>query len=70
VKRRRSTALAWLLPMVACTATPPMPELPPTHPASPAADAAPEQAPSPTLTMPKREPRARAAGAAGEGHRR
>ena len=70
MKRCRRATLAWLLPMVACTATPPMPELPPTHPASPAADAAPEQAPTSTLTMPKREPRARAAGANGEGHRR
>lgn len=55
MRRRRATVLAAAGVLVAaCAGTPPRPELPRTHPASPHADEAPEQAPTPTLSMPAR----------------
>jgi hypothetical protein len=70
VKRRSPSAalsLAVLL-LAACATAPPLPDLPDSHPASPQADAAPERAPSSSLTMPK--PTAAPIEGAGGGHRR
>lgn len=59
-----------LLPFVlcciaACSASPPLPDPAPEHPASPLAEEAPERAPTSTLRMPVRTPRA---ASAGKGH--
>ena len=62
--RRRAPWLT-LLCLAACTASPPLPDPEPAHPASPVAEEAPERAPSSTLRMPVRTPRA---ASAGKGH--
>lgn len=62
----RRRLLGLLLPcLAACTASPPLPDPEPAHPASPLAEEAPERAPSSTLQMPVRTPRA---ASAGKGH--
>ncbi|MCU0865749.1 MAG: hypothetical protein MUC36_18345 [Planctomycetes bacterium] len=60
--------LPLLTALAACSAAPELPDWPVSHPASPAADAAPEPAPSSTLTMPERKPRADRAGTPVRGH--
>jgi hypothetical protein len=61
-----------LLVAAACAGAPPMPDPPATHPASKDAPEAPETAPTSTLTMPARTPKApgseRPAGVPGRGH--